>query len=69
LLAVEAKKRQGERTDLKPNIPVNSQESPKARESGVQAGKSVGVGGQAVQRAKQVTGKAPDLVPKIKAGK
>ena len=64
LYAVEAKDRQGQRNDLKPveDIPVNSPEceQPKhQRESREKAAKVVGVGSQAVQRAKKIEAIAP----------
>jgi hypothetical protein len=49
-LAAEAKKRQGRRTDLKPNIHQNSDESPVARQATAKAGKLVGVSHDTVTR-------------------
>lgn len=68
LLAVEAKKRHGQRHDLAPNIPQNSGESRKAREAGSQAGKLVGVSHDSVQRAKKIATE-PDIAGEVRAGK
>lgn len=70
--AEQAKERQGARNDLKPvqDIPVNSREcaSRHDREAVGQAAKAVGVGSQAVQRAKFIANTQPELFEQVKTG-
>lgn len=70
LIAVEAKSRQGTRTDLKgANIPADLREcSRRERESAEQAAKSVGTSGRAVAQAKRIQQEAPDLAEKVQTG-
>jgi hypothetical protein len=65
----DAKQRQGARNDLKPDFPVNSRESRPSRyerEAATIAARTVGIGGQAVQRAAFVAENAPDMFEEMK---
>jgi len=70
MYAAEAKKRQGERTDLIPqDFPADRPESnPRERESRERAAKAVGAKGRNVSKAKRIREKAPDLAEQVKAG-
>lgn len=69
LFAAEARRRQGSRTDLVPNIvATRPQSSPKQRKSRERAAQTTGTSGRAVSRAKRIVQEAPDLAEKVKAG-
>jgi hypothetical protein len=63
LFSAEASKRKGTRTDLRADLPTGS--SGRARDN---AAKMVGVSGRAVQMAKRLVDKAPDLAGDVRSG-
>lgn len=68
----EAKERQGNRNDLKPNIPTDPveciQEPQHNRESARRAAKVMGIGSTSVRQAQKLADDAPEMAEKVKQG-